>query len=231
MPARSCGRAQVAAKYRIRVILGDRSDRSALPYDLSHGMIVFRAKGGSRPRNELRPRAVREPPRAAVGGAPDDWGWRFRGAAYFRPEAYHGHANIMATAKSDDDGDERQSHLARRTGPAFMSRVVATFANAKWSARGSMPEAASAAPRAESAPGPRAGIAGRSRRALEWRRAQPAVAIRGCAGAGVRTRSLGPGVAPREYAFDSAKLNSMPPVEVVPCPAPARRNTKSTAPI
>lgn len=39
--ARLCGRMR---KYRIRVILGDRVTVALSPYDLSHGMIVFRAK-------------------------------------------------------------------------------------------------------------------------------------------------------------------------------------------
>ena len=39
--ARLCGRMR---KFRIRVILGDRVTVALSPYDLSHGMIVFRAK-------------------------------------------------------------------------------------------------------------------------------------------------------------------------------------------
>ena len=39
--ARLCGRMR---KYRIRVILVDRVTVALSPYDLSHGMIVFRAK-------------------------------------------------------------------------------------------------------------------------------------------------------------------------------------------
>ncbi len=39
--ARLCGRMR---KYRIRVILGDRVTVALSPYDLTHGMIVFRAK-------------------------------------------------------------------------------------------------------------------------------------------------------------------------------------------
>ncbi|MEM7607271.1 MAG: translation initiation factor IF-1, partial [Myxococcota bacterium] len=36
-----CGRMR---KFRIRVILGDRVTVALSPYDLTHGMIVFRAK-------------------------------------------------------------------------------------------------------------------------------------------------------------------------------------------
>jgi translation initiation factor IF-1 len=39
--AQLCGRMR---KYRIRVILGDRVTVALSPYDLTHGMIVFRAK-------------------------------------------------------------------------------------------------------------------------------------------------------------------------------------------
>lgn len=39
--AQLCGRMR---KFRIRVILGDRVTVALSPYDLSHGMIVFRAK-------------------------------------------------------------------------------------------------------------------------------------------------------------------------------------------
>lgn len=39
--AQLCGRMR---KNRIRVILGDRVTVALSPYDLSHGMIVFRAK-------------------------------------------------------------------------------------------------------------------------------------------------------------------------------------------
>ena len=39
--ARLCGRMR---KFRIRVILGDHVTVALSPYDLSHGMIVFRAK-------------------------------------------------------------------------------------------------------------------------------------------------------------------------------------------
>ena len=39
--ARLCGRMR---KFRIRVILGDRVTVALSPYDLTHGMIVYRAK-------------------------------------------------------------------------------------------------------------------------------------------------------------------------------------------
>ena len=39
--AQLCGRMR---KYRIRVILGDRVTVALSPYDLTHGMIVYRAK-------------------------------------------------------------------------------------------------------------------------------------------------------------------------------------------
>ena len=39
--AQLCGRMR---KFRIRVLLGDRVTVALSPYDLSHGMIVFRAK-------------------------------------------------------------------------------------------------------------------------------------------------------------------------------------------
>ncbi len=39
--AQLCGRMR---KFRIRVILGDRVTVALSPYDLTHGMIVFRAK-------------------------------------------------------------------------------------------------------------------------------------------------------------------------------------------
>ncbi len=39
--AQLCGRMR---KFRIRVILGDRVTVALSPYDLSHGMIVYRAK-------------------------------------------------------------------------------------------------------------------------------------------------------------------------------------------
>ena len=39
--AQLCGRMR---KHRIRVILGDRVTVALSPYDLTHGMIVFRAK-------------------------------------------------------------------------------------------------------------------------------------------------------------------------------------------
>lgn len=39
--AQLCGRMR---KFRIRVILGDRVTVALSPYDLSHGMIVFRSK-------------------------------------------------------------------------------------------------------------------------------------------------------------------------------------------
>ncbi len=39
--AQLCGRMR---KYRIRVILGDRVQVALSPYDLTHGMIVYRAK-------------------------------------------------------------------------------------------------------------------------------------------------------------------------------------------
>ena len=39
--AQLCGRTR---KFRIRVILGDRVTVALSPYDLTHGMIVFRAK-------------------------------------------------------------------------------------------------------------------------------------------------------------------------------------------
>jgi len=39
--ANLCGRMR---KYRIRVILGDRVTVALSPYDLTHGMIVFRSK-------------------------------------------------------------------------------------------------------------------------------------------------------------------------------------------
>ncbi|MEM1417937.1 MAG: translation initiation factor IF-1 [Myxococcota bacterium] len=39
--AQLCGRMR---KFRIRVILGDRVTVALSPYDLSHGMIVFREK-------------------------------------------------------------------------------------------------------------------------------------------------------------------------------------------
>ena len=39
--AQLCGRMR---KFRIRVILGDRVTVALSPYDLSHGMIVFRVK-------------------------------------------------------------------------------------------------------------------------------------------------------------------------------------------
>jgi translation initiation factor IF-1 len=39
--AQLCGRMR---KFRIRVLLGDRVTVALSPYDLTHGMIVFRAK-------------------------------------------------------------------------------------------------------------------------------------------------------------------------------------------
>lgn len=39
--AKLCGRMR---KFRIRVLLGDRVTVALSPYDLTHGMIVFRAK-------------------------------------------------------------------------------------------------------------------------------------------------------------------------------------------
>ncbi len=39
--AQLCGRMR---KFRIRVILGDRVTVALSPYDLTHGMIVFRSK-------------------------------------------------------------------------------------------------------------------------------------------------------------------------------------------
>lgn len=39
--AQLCGRMR---KYRIRVILGDRVTVALSPYDLTHGMIIYRAK-------------------------------------------------------------------------------------------------------------------------------------------------------------------------------------------
>ncbi len=41
-------------KYRIRVLLGDRVTVALSPYDLTHGMIVYRAKSGP-PRPEHAP--------------------------------------------------------------------------------------------------------------------------------------------------------------------------------
>jgi hypothetical protein len=133
----------------------------------------------------------------------------------------------MATAKSDDDGDDRQPHPLAQNRPGVYVQVVGTPRKRKAERARLDVEAASAAPPAESAGPARESLADGEQRSSGVE-PSPRVPSAGAPEQVSGTRSLEP-EARRDYSFGSAAPHSAAPVELVTAPGAGSENTNHRA--